>query len=155
MHQLPSVLDRPKLEDQRAALIHFLDRRRPQGSLRNKLTVIFDGNPEVWGGRMTSPVHVVFSRGETADDHIKRMVERSDHKKRLVVETDDKALGAAVKAAGARVLSGKVFLGQSRVVKRSSVNTEEEAEEKAIPSSLEANITREMRRIWLTDDDAD
>ncbi len=155
MHQLPSALDRPKLEDQRAALIHFLDRRRPQGSLKNKLTVIFDGDPEVWGGRAVSPVHVVFSRGETADDHIKRMVNRSTQRKRLVVVTDDKGLQAAVKAAGARVVSGKVFLGQSRMVRRSSTDTEEDAEKKVIPSSLEANITREMRRIWLADDDAD
>ena len=46
IHQMPD-LNRPALEDQRRALVHFLETRRPQGSSRNRVTIVFDGNANV------------------------------------------------------------------------------------------------------------
>ena len=66
---------------------------RSAGSSRNAVTVVFDGRSDVWGGgAVPSPVQIIFSREESADEKIIRMVEEAAHKKSVVVVTDDRAL---------------------------------------------------------------
>ena len=48
---------------------------RPQGSVNNQVTVVFDGHPDHFGGTSQGEIRVIFSDGCSADDKIKRMVE--------------------------------------------------------------------------------
>ena len=81
-------LAQEKLEDSRASLIHFIEINRPQGSLNNTVTIVFDGQPGMIGQSGSEMVRVVFSRGESADDCIKKMVLSSKNSKRMVVVTE-------------------------------------------------------------------
>lgn len=134
-----------KLEDQRQQLIQWIESRAPQGSLRNTVTVVFDGRSDVWGGgAVPSPVQIIFSREESADEKIIRMVEEAAHKKSVVVVTDDRSLQYSVRALGAKVSGVQTFLGQGAPV---PVRRPESG--KDISKTLEHKITSEFTKIWL------
>ncbi|MBI3617694.1 MAG: NYN domain-containing protein [Candidatus Omnitrophica bacterium] len=142
IHQMPPL---NKLEDQRQQLIQWIESRAPQGSLRNTVTVVFDGRSDVWGGgAVPSPVQIIFSREESADEKIIRMVEEAAHKKSVVVVTDDRSLQYSVRALGAKVSGVQTFLGQGAPV---PVRRPESG--KDISKTLEHKITSEFTKIWL------
>ena len=81
-----------RLRDGREGLVHFIERYRPQGSKRNEVTLVFDGKADVTSPDISKTVRVIFSRNDTADDRIKKMVEASSSPKRFVVVSDDKQI---------------------------------------------------------------
>src|SRR5437763_1103195 len=89
----------------RQAMLSWIAASRPQGSPRNALTVVFDGSDEYFGSAQASGVRVVFSKGESADELIKRTVELAPKKDHYVVVSDDKGIKLYVRALGAAVLS--------------------------------------------------
>ena len=48
LKQIPALNDLP-LEDGRRGLLRWIETQRPQGSVNNTLTVVFDGNPDFFG----------------------------------------------------------------------------------------------------------
>lgn len=110
---MPSA-DSGKLEDQRLQLLRFIELRRPQGSLRNRVTVVFDGQPDMGTNSRPGAVSVIFSDGQSADDVIKGMVARAAGAKSIVVVTDDRDIQFAVKANGAKVLGVMEFLSAAK-----------------------------------------
>lgn len=133
-----------KLEDQRRHLIQWVGSRAPQGSLRNTVTIVFDGRTDVWSPGTSSSVRVVFSQGETADEKIIRMVEEAAHKKNVVVVTDDRALQYSVRALGAKVSGVQAFLGRGV-----SAHVSPSESEKNISKTLEHKITSELTQVWI------
>ena len=87
----------------------FIERCRPQGSLNNKVTVVFDGNEDIFGGMESATVKILFSRGEEADDKIKRIVAQAKNPKDIIVVTDDRDIQYAVRALRAKVSSVQSF----------------------------------------------
>ena len=135
-----------KLEDQRRQLIQWIESRAPQGSSRNAVTVVFDGRSDVWGGgAVPSPVQIIFSREESADEKIIRMVEEAAHKKSVVVVTDDRSLQYSVRALGAKVSGVQTFLGQGSA----SAPVRQPESGKNISKTLEHKITSEFTQIWI------
>ena len=150
IHQLPKVLARPNLEEQRKGLIHFLETQHPQGSLRNKITVVFDGKSEFFGQMESATVKVVFSQDETADDKIKRMVANETHTKNIIVVTNDRSIQYAVQASGAQTSSVEDFIQLSLSKKLAHKKLQEKSSvKKNIPLNLKNKITSEMEDIWL------
>ncbi len=49
LKQIPAFRDLP-LEDGRRGLLRWIDHSRPQGSVNNQVTVVFDGHPDHFGG---------------------------------------------------------------------------------------------------------
>ncbi len=143
IHQMPLSVEK-KLEDQRRHLVQWIGSRVPQGSLRNTVTIVFDGRLDVWGPGAASSIRVVFSRGETADEKIIRMVEEAAHKKSVVVVTDDRSLQYSVRALGAKVSGVQTFLGQG-----ASARTDRPEPGKNISKTMEHEITSEFARIWI------
>lgn len=138
-------LSAAKLEDQRRLLIRLLDERRPQGSLRNTLTIVFDGQPGVFGHDSAHTVKIVFSKVGSADDEIKRRVDAASNKSNMIVVTDDRALGYAVKALGAKVSSVADFMARMA----DSGERKPGSGSKPISRSQQSQITSEMSSIWL------
>ncbi len=130
------------LKDSRAKFLGYLECRRPQGSLKNRLIVVFDGSREVFGQRESYNFEVQFTSGETADDKIKELVSGSARPKTIVVVTDDKALGLSVRSCGARLMSVDEFLSKKkeRVCADDSPGLNIVQREK---------ITQELKQIWL------
>jgi len=144
------------LQSGREELIRLIEIHAPQGSLNNPVTIVFDGRSGVFGGMMPSfpgGLKVIFSQDESADDKIRKIVEKSDRKKEMVVVTDDRELGFATRAMGTKLMSVKEFLGKtekpSPQFKRSISKDKKEIDEKSISQSLEYQITDEMKKIWL------
>ena len=141
------------LESSRDRLVLWLETQRPQGSPRNQVTVVFDGRSGIVDSSSRSPIKVVFSSDETADEHIKRLVEeRRKQRENLVVVTNDRAIQFAVRSAGARVMSVEDFLGnvkshQDHPLKSSKSKGVRET--KYISKTLEHKITKDLEKVWL------
>ncbi len=142
------------LQEQREFLISWIERQRPQGSLRNTVTVVFDGQSGMWGGSLSNQqMKVMFSSdGQTADDLIKRLVEEADHKKNIIVVTDDRAIQYAVRASGAKVLAVKEFFAKTTSLKsqsRQKSSSIDQSKPKNISKTVESEINSELTKIWL------
>lgn len=161
IHQMPSALDQATLEDQRYHLVRFIEQSRPQGSLNNPVTIVFDGNIDIFGGMSSSSAKIVFSHGESADEKIKKIVAQAKNTKDIIVVTDDRAIQYAVRALGAKISGTQAFLGKAKGIKRSSEGKGSlkskrgvapnplSENKKYIPRNDEAKITSEFSKIWL------
>lgn len=156
IHQMPMDL-KDNIEDQRKRLVIFIETKRPQGSLNNKVAIIFDGRVGIYGRIDSSIVKIIFSKDISADDKIKQIVSQAGNKKRIVVVTDDREIKYAIGALGAKALSVKEFLaaGVGRKKMRGIFNREASEEStrtvKRISRSTECRITEELKKVWLKD----
>lgn len=147
IHKIPSLKDKP-LKMARDGLIGFVRVNHLWGSYRNRMTVVFDGksgvvspNPDACLG---PNINIVFSRDETADKRIKRLVDESSNPKQLVVVTDDRDIMYYAKSGGAKTLSIKEWVCKKKAPEqRLLANGRNNA-----PAELD-NITEELKRIWL------
>ncbi|MFA5038711.1 MAG: NYN domain-containing protein [Candidatus Omnitrophota bacterium] len=139
------------LREARARFFVFLESRRPHGSLRNRLIVVFDGSPEVFGFREDTSFEVVFTSGESADDKIKSLVEGlSSDAKRAVVVTDDRDLARSVRLKGARIMSVGDFLGKPQRKERARRSQSAAPDAGNTLNVVERErITEEFRKLWL------
>ena len=117
IHQMPALVSK-NLEQQRNGFIHGLESCRPQGSSNNKITVVFDGKAGIIGRMESAIVKIIFSKDETADEKIKRLVEESRNAKNIIVVTNDRSIQYSVRANGAGILSVKEFLSRMNLWRR-------------------------------------
>ena len=123
----------------------WIDNVRPQGSVNNQVTVVFDGHPDHFGGSSNGEIRVIFSSGCSADDQIKCMVEEDAEKKNCVVVTDDKDIYLYARSLGARVMSVKEFT----FVGAGSKPARAVSDGKYISLSRQEKINKELSGIWL------
>jgi len=148
-------LTRKEFDEARVSFIKLIEIHRPHGSVRNTLTIVFDGKPGMTNVTSTSVVKVIFSQGESADDRIKSMVAKADNKKNMVVVTDDREIRYNVRAQGARLQSTAEFTAKLRtstaranqLVK--SKSPEEASGKKQISRTAEFKINKELEQVWL------
>lgn len=141
--------DRKTLKEDRVAFLNYLDHRRPQGSRRNRLIVVFDGRADLFGPGAPQHCEVMFTKGETADEKIKHLVSQSSNVRQIIVVTDDRALGFSVRSLGARIVSGGDFLQRSQKTagaQRTCERQEQKAELNLVQREI---ITEELSQIWL------
>ena len=159
--QIPELAPK-KLEEGRLSLVRLIETHQPQGSLHNNVTIVFDGQPGIWGKVSSSRVKVIFTETESADDKIKSLVEDSSFKKNIVVVTDDKDIKFAVRRMGATVIGVQEFW--SRIQSKSASpklfpkqtnrrDRKDKEEEKIISKTLEYKITSEFEKLWLGNGD--
>ena len=145
------------LADGRTALIRFVQESRPQGSPRNSVTIVFDGREDVFFLDSPSDVRVIFSKGESADDVIKRMVQESRSPRDIVLVTEDRELGYFCRSLGAAIWSVAQLTAQARKsgeklrsgVARRPRKPGESVENKVIGKVFEDKVNRELTKIWL------
>jgi len=136
-----SFLSGKTLRGEREGLIRFIEEKKPQG--KNKVTIVFDGQKGVSLPSLTnSKIGVIFTKGVSADDKIKKMVEKGKGKQ-MVVVSDDKGIKFYVRSLGAKVLSVKEFI-EKGLPKKERVFPEE----KNLPPRPR-EITKELERLWL------
>jgi len=137
----------------REALIHMIEVRRPQGSVKNKVTIVFDGQPGMVDESKATLATIVFTSGQTADDKIKGIVAASHHKKNIVVVTDDKDIRFHVRALGAKILGCGDFLKANSVAGHEtyepSLGKKANLHLKRIDRNTERKINQEFEKIWL------
>ncbi len=144
--QVPYLTEK-KLEEARNNFISFLEIHRPQGSLKNEVTVVFDGKSQVSSPTKIKSIKVVFTNNETADDRIKIMVKLASNRKRIMVVTDDKEIRFFIRDLGAKPVSVKKFLSK---VKEKPFRIPSGGKGKLELAGEEAqNITKELQKIWI------
>ena len=156
LKQIPAFRDLP-LEDGRRGLLRWIDIARPQGSVNNKVTVVFDGHPDHFGGMQQSfadgtqgEVRVIFSDGCSADDKIKLMVEEDTDQKNCVVVSDDKDIFLYARSLGAKIMSVASFT--SLRVPRAGHTASQGSDGKYISLSDQKKINDELGPLWLKED---
>ena len=128
------------------SLVELITSKNLCGSLKNKVTIVFDGY--LSDSRLQasdSRINVIFSEDSSADDQIKRIIERSQDKKNTVVVSDDKEIVVFVKCCGVKTMSVEEFIGRSPNDKR----REKEDIKPELYFSQVAKINEELKKIWL------
>ena len=158
MKKVPDLSER-RLEDGRAGLIRFIRERRPHGSERNSITVVFDGQEDVYAlGAMpvvtSFDVNVVFTQGTSADDNIRECVEHADDPQSIICVTDDRELALACRHRGARIWSVEEFIAKGYKEERAAVRhsrdtRRREGDGKVIPNMVAQKIDQELAALWI------
>lgn len=133
-----------KDKDPRIALPHLIKTKKLGGSIKNKISVVFDGYPpgEFIPGTQDN-LTVIFSRKISADEKIKKLVEESSGRKSMVIVSDDKELKFSVRHLGARVIGVDEFIsGKDKAV------AARDEESKEITYTQMHNINEELKRLW-------
>lgn len=108
----------------------------------DRVVVVFDGKREVVPPEPLKGA--VFTKGESADEYIKRMVEQERDRSALVVVTRDKSLAGYVRHLGARIMDPKAFLaGPTRPQAPS-----QPVEKPSLPPEQEQALMEELLRAW-------
>jgi hypothetical protein len=138
------------LEGRRNKLIGFINDKRPHGSARNSVTVVFDcksKNPYESNGYNTSHVHgieITFSDGVVlADDIIADMVDTAKNPYDITVVTNDKGIRRRTAPSGAKHESVESFLAKGAKQK----NTDRARE--IMESDIKEDINEEFEQLWL------
>jgi predicted RNA-binding protein with PIN domain len=142
------------LEAARVSLVKAIQSRRLLRGRNNQVTIVFDGSDEFnLNLNRQNPIKVIFSKGESADETIKRVVDNSNNPKQLVVVTNDKSIIFFTRSLGAKTMSVDEFLkSRQRNPGRRMLN---QSLEKSIESAKieltyqqRAAINQELRKIW-------
>ncbi|MFH1458026.1 MAG: NYN domain-containing protein [Candidatus Omnitrophota bacterium] len=145
-----------KTECQENALLNFIRVNKLCGKSGSQATVVFDGYKDLSRqGFLPADIDVVFSRRETADTRIKRMIEAAANPKNLVVISDDKEIIFFVRQVRAHPMAVEEFLFRSPQGRKlqadqqkKSKSLEEDPGPKVSYSQMQ-KINQEMRKIWL------
>jgi len=148
------ALEQLRPEEQRAGLVSVIERLQPQGSLRNQVTIVFDGRRGGFQLSSGSHIKIIFSVDDSADNTIRDIVENEQNKKNIMVVTNDRAIQYAVRSMGATICPVEEFLAKMEKNTPSQADHKQgEESPKKIPPSLEAKINAELRRLWLKEKD--
>jgi len=109
--------------------------------------VVFDGYPDLTNKELNNKdIDIVFSKSQTADERIKKIVESVDNPKNIIVISDDKEIKFSVKVIGARIKSIEEFLAPKASTKKKESSLIPKPE---ITYTQMQKINEELRKIWL------
>ncbi|MDD5595012.1 MAG: NYN domain-containing protein [Candidatus Omnitrophica bacterium] len=141
-HQLLSKTRKNNTSDPAKIILSFIQEKRLTGSRKNGIILVFDGYPKTGSFEAKDPgITLLFSRGVSADEKIKKIVEGSANRKILVVVSDDKEIQFLVKSLGARVLAIADFVGLE--------DQEKEPARTELSYSQMHKINQELSKLWL------
>jgi len=124
-------------------LISYIRRNRLTGSRNNKVTVVFDGKE--WKDIYEREFEIIFTGEISADEVIKKKVEKYKHKKQIVVISDDRQIIEFIKREGATSQKIEEFVRKKKKNKKRNIF------EKEIDEALQNQITEELKKIWLNE----
>lgn len=113
------------------------------GSRRNRVTLVFDGR----GIAVKESAEIVFSGEMSADEVIKRKVEKSSNRKQIVVVSDDREIAERVLMLGAGRMAVRDFLCRGR---KDTGKKDDKSADKDIDLETRIRITEELKKRWLT-----
>ncbi len=133
--------------DSRVALVHLVRMKKLSSSQNNKFWIVFDGYPDTSvDNQDKGNIMVIFSRRESADERIKKLLELIPNPKNVVVVSDDKEIKFFAKASRAKSQSVKDFLSlQDRLAHRGAQIPETENSYTQMHK-----INEELKKIWLS-----
>lgn len=157
--QVDSLKDMRSLRNARMSLVKIIQGKRLLKGRGNQVTIVFDGRDDFnLSGALTenrgrNPIKIIFSKGESADETIKRMLDGSANPRQSVVVTDDKAIIFFSRSLGATAMPVCEFLGQEekQLNKRLPKQRRQKNAELLkieLTHQQQESINQELRRIW-------
>lgn len=140
--------DYPKnTPDSRLALPAFILKHKLTGSRKNQVLLVFDGYPRApqQNQGLQDNIEIIFSRKETADQTIKRLLEKAAGVKNIIVVSDDKEIRIFTRLIGARSLSVKDFICR----KERLIRAQTDPVKSELSYTQMHKINQELRKIWL------
>ncbi len=142
-------LQNKQLKDKREYFINLLINRKSYKN--NKLTVVFDGKHEVVYSTNKQllkeyNIEIIFTEFETADEKIKKIVEKYKNPKEIVIITDDKEIQYYVRYYGCRILNSNEFF--NRLNSKVKNDTLEKPHTKLLSKEEENSINQEIKKIY-------
>jgi len=124
-----------------------LIRQRKSSSPNNKFWIVFDGYPDQsLDNADKGSIMVIFSRKESADARIMKLVELIPNPKNVVVVSDDKEIGLFARSCRANHESVEDFLSfQDKITRAKNGIPEEE-----ITYTQKQKINEELKKLWLS-----
>jgi predicted RNA-binding protein with PIN domain len=120
------------------------------GSLKNSVTVVFDGYPGGFdAGHTDGRNAVIFSMDETADEIIKRIIEGAKNKRAIAVVTDDKEIVYCAKYAGCSHIRVEEFLSRATTKCVQEDPKEKNLSKQDLNFSQVNKINEELKKLWL------
>lgn len=117
------------------------------GSPNNKIWIIFDGYQDASSNNLDEPnFKVIFSRRESADNRIKKIIELTSNPKNVIVVSDDKEIKYYVKSCKAKTVSVVDFLCSKKIL---AVEKAGRLEPEITYSQMH-KINEELKKIWLS-----
>ena len=135
----------------RERLIRSIEKMKPHGSMRNTVTIVFDGRPGMVSPKLSTTVSVLFSYEQSADEKIKALVAQADNPRNVVVVTNDREIQSYVRGLGAVIWTVADFMNKMKGASeqhRPKVQ-QRRHDSKVISKSVEHKINLEFERIWL------
>jgi len=137
-----------KIKDPQRALLEFVKNRRPEKKSKNKITLVFDGYPKVSAQNLEeADIDIVFSREESADAWIKRIVEASKNPRNIAVVSDDREIRFFIKSVGASAVGVEEFINP----KQNPQRKKEDLIKTQLNYSQVSKINQELKELWLKD----
>jgi predicted RNA-binding protein with PIN domain len=125
-----SAFQKSSGQKSRDTLINYIKTRKPQGSPKNKVTLVFDGAIDVIEYPQNSyPVEVIFSREMSADEYILRLIKKSPNPKVIIVVSDDREIERKALLLDAKVMRVKDFFKLNKRDSQDSGLTVQELQE--------------------------
>lgn len=97
------------IKNSRAKLVHYIKTKRPQGSNRNPVTIVFDSSQVVIDYPIPPGVEIKFAHNISADDYIVKLIEKSRNPQLITMVTDDRELQFRAKTLDAKSLGVEDF----------------------------------------------
>ncbi len=126
--------------------VRAIKTRRLTGSLKNKVSLVFDGYPPFDTEESDAQINIIYSRKITADEKIKKMVEESANRRSIVVVSNDREIIMAVKSLGAQHVTVEEFIAEKT---KSSGPGDKETFKSDLNYSQIEEINQELKKIWL------
>lgn len=130
------------------AILDFIRTNKLTGSLKNSLTIVFDGYPP---SGTTIPdeqnTQIIFSRKISADEKIRKILEEQACRKNIIVVSDDNEVRFMAKMLRAGHIGTDEFIGIDK--KSGSASKARDLVKADLSYSQMSRINEELRKVWL------
>jgi hypothetical protein len=141
------------LKNARSLFLKFIQETGVVGSLRNRVTVVFDAEKSLSSTtsnfyhsyKFNPQIKVIFTQDKTADELIIEILKSSSNPKNIVVVSDDNQLRFASRLYRAQLMNVKLFLEKANKFKIKVKKIDDEK----LSISQQRQINKELERIWL------
>ncbi len=154
INQVSSLKHIPVLENARLGLARLIKSKCLVGSKNNRITLVFDGRDDVglYSSQAQDSVEIIFSKGESADEVIKRFVQYSANPKQIVVVSDDKEILRFIRPLGAKALPVAEFMfkesKQARSRQKNKQDRSSHSPKQGLTYQQQEAIRRELMGFW-------
>lgn len=139
------------IKDTRFALQELIRINRLCGSLKNTVTIVFDGWPDSGCAfREGMGIDIIFSHDQSADQWIKRYLESKTNQKNTIVVSDDREIKSFARSCGAKVEGVEDFL-RIEAKSKSALDylSKKDSQKHDLNYTQAEQINRELKKIWL------